>query len=152
MEYLNMYPENQVVQPSMSSWGDKGYHDVWLNSGNDWIYRHLIKAAERMVEMANKFPNEGGLLRRALNQLARELVLMQSSDWAFLMTTGTAKEYSTKRTKDHVKRFNELYEQIKGNRIDEAYLRDLEQRDSIFQEMDYNVYSSAEKDAVLAKY
>ena len=152
MEYLQMYPENQMVQPSMSSWGDKGYHDVWLNSGNDWIYRHLIKASERMVELANKFPHAGGLLRRALNQLARELVLMQSSDWAFLMTTGTAKEYSTKRTKDHIKRFNELYEQIQGNRIDEGYVYDLEQRDSIFQEMDYNVYSSVEKDAVLAKY
>ena len=151
-EYLAMYPENQVVQPSMSSWGDKGYHDVWLNSGNDWIYRHLIKAAERMMELANKFPNAGGLLRRALNQLARELVLMQSSDWAFLMTTGTAKEYSTKRTKDHVKRFNELYEQIQGNRIDEGYVYDLEQKDSIFQQMDYNVYSSAAKEAVLKKY
>lgn len=151
-EYLGMYPQNQVVQPSMSSWGDKGYHDVWLNSGNDWIYRHLIKASERMMELANKFPHAEGLLRRALNQLARELVLMQSSDWAFLMTTGTAKEYSTKRTKDHVKRFNELYEQIQGNRIDEGYVYDLEQKDSIFQHMDYTVYSSAAKEAVTAKY
>ena len=151
-EYLEKYPVNQTVQPSMSSWGDKGYHDVWLNSGNDWIYRHLIKAAERMMEMANQFPHADGLLRRALNQLARELLLMQSSDWAFLMTTGTAKEYSTKRTKDHIKRFNELYEQIKGNRINEAYVYDLEQKDSIFQQIDYNVYSSAAKDAVLKKY
>jgi 1,4-alpha-glucan branching enzyme len=147
-----MYPQNQVVQPSMSSWGDKGYHDVWLNSGNDWIYRHLIKSSERMMELANKFPNADGLLRRALNQLARELVLMQSSDWAFLMTTGTAKEYSTKRTKDHVKRFNELYEQVQGNRINEGYVYELEQKDSIFQQMDYNVYSSASKEAVLRKY
>lgn len=151
-EYLAMYPVNQTVQPSMSSWGDKGYHDVWLNSGNDWIYRHLIKAAERMMEMANRFPNADGLLRRALNQMARELMLMQSSDWAFLMTTGTAKEYSTKRTKDHINRFNELYEQINGNRINEAYVYDLEQKDSIFQHMDYNVYASAAKDAVLKKY
>ena len=151
-EYLAMYPVNQTVRPSMSSWGDKGYHDVWLNSGNDWIYRHLIKAAERMMEMANRFPNADGLLRRALNQMARELMLMQSSDWAFLMTTGTAKEYSTKRTKDHINRFNELYEQINGNRINEAYVYDLEQKDSIFQHMDYNVYASAAKDAVLKKY
>ena len=105
-----------------------------------------------MMELANKFPHAGGLLGRALNQLARELVLMQSSDWAFLMTTGTAKEYSTKRTKDHIKRFNELYEQVQGNRINEAYVYDLEQRDSIFQQIDYNVYSSASKEAVLSKY
>ena len=152
MEYLEMYPTNQTVQPSMSSWGDKGYHDVWLNSGNDWIYRHLIKSAERMTELANRFPNADGLLKRTLNQMARELVLMQSSDWAFLMTTGTAKEYSTKRTKDHVKRFNELYEQVKHNRIDEGYVYNLETRDSIFQQIDYNVYSTAAKDKVLNQY
>ena len=105
-----------------------------------------------MMELANRFPDAQGLLRRALNQLARELVLMQSSDWAFLMTTGTAKEYSTKRTKDHIKRFNELYEQIIGNRIDEGYVVNLEMRDSIFQQMDYRVYSTAAKEAVLAKY
>jgi 1,4-alpha-glucan branching enzyme len=105
-----------------------------------------------MMNLANRFPNAQGLLRRALNQLARELVLMQSSDWAFLMTTGTAKEYSTKRTKDHIKRFNELYEQIIGNRIDEGYVYSLEMRDSIFQQIDYNVYSTSSKEAVLAKY
>lgn len=152
MEYLEMYPVNQTVQPSMSSWGDKGYHDVWLNAGNDWIYRHLIKSAERMRDLANQHPHAGGLLGRTLNQMARELLLMQSSDWAFLMTTGTAKEYSTKRTKDHIQRFNELYEQIKHNRIDEAYVYDLECRDSIFQGIDYNVYSTAAKDKVLDQY
>ncbi|WP_428898571.1 1(,)4-alpha-glucan branching enzyme [Parelusimicrobium proximum] len=150
MEYLEKYPENQVVQPSMSSWGDKGYNSVWLNTGNDWIYRHLIKAAERMMELANAYPNAQGLLRRALNQAARELLLMQSSDWAFLMTVGTAQQYSTKRTKDHVTRFNAIYEQIQANRIDEAYIYDLETRDSIFPEIDYSVYSSASKDAALA--
>ena len=152
VEYLEKYPVNQTVQPSMSSWGDKGYHDVWLNSGNDWIYRHLIKSAERMRDLANQFPHAGGLLGRTLNQMARELLLMQSSDWAFLMTTGTAKEYSTKRTKDHVKRFNELYEQVKHNRINEAYVYDLECKDSIFQGIDYNVYSTAAKDKILEQY
>jgi len=142
MEYLQKYSVNQVVQPSMSSWGDKGYHDVWLNSGNDWIYRHLIKAAQRMVEMANKFPSAEGVLRRALNQAARELVLMQSSDWAFLMTVGTAKEYSTKRTKDHIQRFISLYEMIMGNRIDEGYVYNLEQKDNIFPYINYEVYKS----------
>lgn len=150
-EYLEKYPQNQVVQPSMSSWGDKGYNYVWLNGGNDWIYRHLVKAAERMIELANMYPGAQGLTRRALNQCARELLLLQSSDWAFLMTTGTAQQYSTKRTKEHTQRFNALYEQILSGRIDEAYLYDLETKDSIFPEIDYNVYSSAVKDKVLSK-
>jgi 1,4-alpha-glucan branching enzyme len=142
-EYLEMYPENQMAQPSGSSWGDKGYNEVWLNSGNDWIYRHLIKAAERMTELANAYPGAEGLLRRALNQCARELLLMQSSDWAFLMTVGTAQQYSVKRTKDHVQRFNALYESILSNRIDEGYVHELEEKDSIFPEIDYRVYAAA---------
>jgi 1,4-alpha-glucan branching enzyme len=149
MEYLAANPVNQIVEPSASSWGDKGYNEVWLNSGNDWIYRHLIKAAERMIELANRFPNAQGVLRRALNQAARELMLMQSSDWAFLMTVGTAKEYSTKRTQDHIKRFNAVYDMITGNRIDEAYIWDLEQKDNIFPEIDYGVYSSGETADIL---
>ncbi|HJW85501.1 MAG TPA: DUF1957 domain-containing protein, partial [Candidatus Brocadiaceae bacterium] len=51
-EYLERYPVNQVSTPSYSSWGYKGYNEYWLNEKNDWIYRHLHKAAERMVELA----------------------------------------------------------------------------------------------------
>ena len=60
------------------------------------------------------------LRRRALNQAARELLLAQSSDWAFIMKTGTMVEYACERTKVHVLNFNHLYEQIKKNEIDEA--------------------------------
>ena len=39
----------------MCTWGAKGYAEVWLNPGNDWIYRHLHVAAERMVELARRY-------------------------------------------------------------------------------------------------
>ena len=52
-EYLAKYPVNQVSTPSMSSWGNKGYMEVWLNSGNDWVYRHYHECADRMTELAN---------------------------------------------------------------------------------------------------
>ncbi|MCK4936690.1 MAG: DUF1957 domain-containing protein, partial [Elusimicrobiales bacterium] len=139
-EYLTLHPDNQVVQPSMSSWGDKGYNEVWLNESNDWMYRHLHKAAERMVDMANLFPNASGILKRALNQCSRELVLAMSSDWAFLMTVGTAKSYSTKRFVNHINRFIGLYEQIMGNRIEEDFLNNIESKDNIFPDIDYRAY------------
>lgn len=148
-EYLAENPDNQVIQPAMSSWGDKGYNEVWLNGGNDWIYRHLIKAAQRMVELADRFPNADGILQRALNQLARELLLAQSSDWAFLMTMGTAMQYSTKRTKEHIQRFMALYDQISSNAINEDYLRGLEWRDNIFPQLDYKIYCSCHARAIL---
>lgn len=142
-DYLEMFPRNQVSTPSMSSWGYKGYNEVWLEGSNDWIYPHLHKAAERMVELAYAFPNADGDLRRALNQAARELLLLQSSDWAFIMKTGTMVEYAVRRTKVHIHRFNQLYDQIKYNRIDPNYLSELEKKDNIFPDLDYAIYNPA---------
>ncbi|OGC11143.1 glycoside hydrolase [candidate division WOR-1 bacterium RIFOXYA12_FULL_52_29] len=141
MEYLEHNPKNQVVTPSFSSWGWKGYSEYWLEGSNDWVYRHLHKAADRMVELAKRFPDSDGILRRGLNQAARELLLAQSSDWAFIMKTGTCVSYAVKRTNDHLGRFNQIYEQINNNSLDGAWLADIEYKDNIFQQIDYRVYA-----------
>jgi len=141
-EYLLENPTNQVVTPSMSSWGNKGYNEVWLEGSNDWIYRHLHKMADRMTEMANKFTDAHGVLQRALNQSARELLLAQSSDWAFILKTDTMVEYALRRTKSHLNRFNRLYDMIMGNRIEEDYLSEMESKDNIFPGVDYKLYMS----------
>jgi len=139
-EYLEMFPVNQKAAPSASSWGYKGYSDVWLEESNEWIYRHLHKAADRMVDMARRNSAANGVLKRALNQAARELLLAQSSDWAFIMKTGTMAPYATQRTKDHLLRFNQIYEQTLKGEIDEAFLADLEWKDNIFPDIDFKVY------------
>jgi len=140
-EYLDWFPRNQIVTPSMSSWGWKGYSEVWLEGSNDWIYRHLHKAADRMVELAQAYSNTDGVLRRALNQAARELLLAQSSDWAFIFKTGTSPSYAYKRTKDHLERFTKLYDSIKSSSIDVPWLADIEYKDNIFPDIDYRVYA-----------
>lgn len=145
VEYLSMNPDNQIVQPSMSSWGDKGYNEVWLNGTNDWMYRHLHKAIDRMIEIANNFPTADGVLLRALKQCGREIVLATSSDWAFLMTVGTAKTYSTRRFLAHIQRFTKLYEGIMRGNIDEEALKDAEWRDTIFPNIDYRAFSTDEQ-------
>ncbi len=142
MEYLKLQPRNQVSVPSMSSWGYKGYSEVWLEGSNDWIYRHLHMAANRMVEIAQaNRDNQDELKRRALNQAARELMLAQSSDWAFIMKSGTVIEYAVKRTKEHLLRFLRLYRQIKSNRIDESFLATIESKDNLFPDIDYRCYA-----------
>jgi 1,4-alpha-glucan branching enzyme len=76
-----------------------------------------------------------------LNQAAREFLLLQSSDWAFIMKTKTMVEYAVKRTKTHINRFNNLYDQIKYNRIDEGYLAQIEGKDNIFPDLSYQIYN-----------
>src|SRR5512142_2355570 len=78
--YRRENPEQQLATPPLCSWGAGGYAGVWLDGSNDWVYRHLHKAAERMIGLARDFPSPDPLTRRALDQAARELLLAQSSD------------------------------------------------------------------------
>jgi 1,4-alpha-glucan branching enzyme len=140
-EYLEQNRRLQVVTPSMSSWGWKGYSEMWLQGSNDWVYRHLHGASERMTELAKSHPEgTNGLVKRALNQALRELLLAQSSDWAFILGTGTHTSYAVARTKDHLLRFNRLYDEIKSHSIDEEWLSDIEYKDNLFPEIDYRVH------------
>ncbi|MDJ0554627.1 MAG: DUF1957 domain-containing protein [Microcoleaceae cyanobacterium MO_207.B10] len=138
-EYLQKHPEHQVCRPAQSSWGYKGFHEYWLNHTNSWIYPHLHQATERMIELGRHQPVDE-LELRALNQAARELLLAQSSDWAFIMSSGTMVPYAVRRTRSHLMRFNKLYEDIQQGKIDSGWLQKVEFIDNIFPQIDYRVY------------
>jgi 1,4-alpha-glucan branching enzyme len=142
-EYLELFPKNQVVTPTFSSWGYKGYAEFWLNNTNDWIYRHLHKTYERMKELCSIFmykPRSADE-ERALKQAAREILLAQSSDWAFIMRTDTTVQYAVKRTLQHIFRFTRLYEMLKSGNIDAGYLAEMEWKDNIFPDVDWTAYA-----------
>ncbi len=161
-DYLIEHPTQQIVEPAASTWGEDGHLAVWLDPSNAWIYPQLNAAAQKMIELAEQTAAVVGQLRmfselppegvtgeapalqmrdRVLKQLARELLLAQSSDWAFLMKTGTAREYATQRTIDHLARFNRLHDQFVANNLDEEFLRDCEWRDNIFPNVNWRYYA-----------
>lgn len=135
-------PVAQVVQPIASSWGDRGSYDVWLNADNAWMYQHLHRAEERMVELADRFTAPNDLEQRALAQCARELLLAQASDWAFIVTMKTVVPYANKRTRVHMDRFHRLYGMLIAGAIDGAALSEWEGHDTIFPEVDPSLYRS----------
>jgi 1,4-alpha-glucan branching enzyme len=92
-----------------------------------------------MIEISQIEPPDY-LTQKALNQAAREVLLAQSSDWAFIMRTGTMVPYAIRRTKSHVLRFNKLYQDIKSQQIDSGWLDKVESIDNIFPNLDYRVY------------
>ena len=155
-EYLDKYPEIQQSEPCRSSWGANGYSEVWLNQSNDYVHKHLHIAGDRMCELAYEYRNlnyeltglkkntkkykEIKLKIETLNQMARELLLAQSSDWLFIITNGTMVDYAKKRIKDHIGRFNKLYEQIKEDKIDKEFLEEIQIKDAIFPDIDYHIY------------
>ncbi len=138
-EYLRGNPTQQILSPSASSWGNMGYWEVWLDESNSWIYPHLHQAGRRMSELARHHAdNASPETDRVLRQLARELLLAQSSDWAFLMKTGTARPYAEKRTRDHLLRFHHLQGQFEKGAVDAAFLENCEWRDNIFPELNWH--------------
>jgi 1,4-alpha-glucan branching enzyme len=144
-EYLTNHSTQQIVEPVPSTWGENGHLAVWLDPSNAWVYPHLHVAALRMNDIARRYasdqPNMTNTSDRVLKQLTRELLLAQSSDWAFLIKTGTAREYATKRTTDHFARFNRLHDQLVTNNLDEEFLRDCEWRDNIFPNVNWRYYA-----------
>ena len=139
-DYLALHPTNQRSEPSFSSWGEEGYSKMWLHESNDWIYRHLSRMEERMTMQARAFLDSDGLLKRALNQMTRELLLAESSDWAFIMKSGTMVNYAERRTKEHIANFLRLDEDVTNNVLEEAFVSFLESHNSIFPEIDYRIY------------
>jgi 1,4-alpha-glucan branching enzyme len=126
--------------PSMSSWGEQGYSEVWVNQNNDYVYPHLLKATERMVILAKKFPRASGIQKRVLDQSAREILLAQQSDWLFMMKHKNNASYAKKRFDEHIKRFNTLYDSMISGNISELWLADIEESDRIFRDIDYKEF------------
>ena len=139
--YLQRHPTQQVATPSASSWGEEGYWRVWLNETNEWIYPHLNIAQERMTQLVRRFPNAGGIIARALKQAGRELLLAQSSDWPFILRTGTSPDYARQRVKDHLLRFIGLHDQLTSTGVDEAWLARVESIDAIFPDINYHYWA-----------
>ncbi|HYO30058.1 MAG TPA: 1,4-alpha-glucan branching protein domain-containing protein [Thermomicrobiales bacterium] len=138
---IEQHPPDRLIALPESSWGSNGDHSTWLNDETAWLWP-LIHADERRMETLVEANGDAvGDRERLLNQAARELLLLQSSDWPFLITTGQAKEYAIERFTEHHARFERLAgivergAPLEGD--DLAVLADLEERDNPFPAIDY---------------
>lgn len=150
-EYVREHPPEDVVALPEGSWGQQGTHFTWLNADTQWMWP-IINGAQRRMEdiVARHGDGATGDLRAALHQLARELLLLQSSDWPFLVTTGQARQYAELRFTQHVERFDALAGQIEAGAIDAAYVADLYGRDNVFADIDFQDFRAREGMAAAA--
>jgi 1,4-alpha-glucan branching enzyme len=136
---LGRHPIVQHATPGASTWGWKGYNEVWLAGQNDWIYRHVHATGERLHALCRRYPGAEERTRRALTQALRELLLAQASDWAFMMSRETTAEYAIRRTRDHVLRCHQLCDEVERDAVDDVRLAALEDTDNLFPTLDYRV-------------
>lgn len=124
----------ESVEPALSSWGRGGWFEMWLNPKNDWMYRYLHHAEDRMVELASR-PGVVGPTRRALAAAGRELLLAWSSDWAFILTQDTASSYAERRLREHLWRFHQLADAVERGGDLTALCEEMERLTPVFPEV-----------------
>jgi 1,4-alpha-glucan branching enzyme len=101
-----------------------------------------------MEQLVERYPQATGEMLRVLNQAARELLLLESSDWPFLVSTGQAKEYASSRFQQHLARFNHLAAMADAGVVsedDRRFLSTIAELDNPFPEIDYRVFMEREK-------
>lgn len=135
--YLQEHPPSTAVMLPEGSWGEGGKHDVWDNEETAWMWPLIHEAESRMRRLAGSGEGLGALL----NQAARELLLLQSSDWPFLVTTGQARDYAETRFRQHLLRFNQLLDAAESGERAEALVEELWEKDKIFPEIDHRWFS-----------
>ncbi|MFW9827026.1 MAG: glycoside hydrolase family 57 protein [Candidatus Thorarchaeota archaeon] len=144
-DYISEYKECfSLIKMSESSWGEGGHFQVWKNTEHGWIWPYINGSIREFENILNKSLDLNIWEERILKQIARELLLMEGSDWPFLLYTKQAKEYANQRFHQHHQRFNKLIWAAKNfhikNRLTEDDLREIESIDSCFPKININYF------------
>jgi 1,4-alpha-glucan branching enzyme len=129
----------EITTPLCSSGGTMGYSEIVLDSSNDWIYRHIFRAIERMMEIAERF-DDTGIRERFLNLSARELLLSQSALLAQMLSDNGKAAYAREQVEEYLKNFTAVYESLGHNFMSAKWLALLEERDYVFPELNYRIF------------
>jgi 1,4-alpha-glucan branching enzyme len=139
-------PAKHMITLPEGSWGEGGYHYVWINDDNYWTWKKLYPIERKMRSMAREYA--GGPADEIVKQAAREMLLAEASDWQFLISTFSAKDYAEIRFDDHVQRFTQLAELADrvhhGSSLkpdEQAFLEDCQSKDAPFQTIDLQLWA-----------
>lgn len=144
-EYINRYRSGfSTIAMESSSWGLNSDFTVWKNPEHGWIWPYINSSALEMEQLLSRVQPEDERGYRILRQMGRELLLMQGSDWPFLLFTLQAKEYANQRFHHHHQRFRKLFWAAQdlrdSSRISDYELRQIEDIDSPWPMLDYTIF------------
>jgi 1,4-alpha-glucan branching enzyme len=127
---------SQAVSLPEGSWGKGGFHWIWLNDNNSWIWKKIYSIEEGAGKLARRPPQDK---TRALKQFVREKFLLESSDWPFLISTWAARDYAENRAAEHFERAKTLLDWLlrpEPAQPDElSLLESWEEEDRLFSEV-----------------
>lgn len=145
-------PPVEVVALPEGSWGKGGFHWIWLNDMTEWTWKHLYKAERAMHEAAAKYADRTDEpVASILKLLARELVLMESSDWQFLISTVAASDYAEMRFANHDSDFHKVHALLEkaagGDPLtgtEQEAISTIADRDRLFEHIDPSWWAKVE--------
>lgn len=124
--YLEEHPYDKVVSMPEGSWGEEGDHRVWTNDQVNWMWEIEYRCECTFGRLTTQLPwQTNDQVRDLMEKAGRELLLMQASDWPFVIRRGQAIDYGIKRFMQHVARFEclaDIAEKVSSNH---AYLGEL---------------------------
>ena len=153
-------PVDVIALPE-GSWGEGGHHYIWLNQDTAWTWKHVYEAERTLPALLQRATSDrlarDPTLERVLRQAARELLLLQASDWQFLIATVAARDYAELRVARHAEDFRGLAA-IARRALDagpparlapeeEALVATLEARDRLFPDLDLAWWRAVEHPA-----
>jgi 1,4-alpha-glucan branching enzyme len=155
-EEFDRQQPSKVISIPEGSWGEGGHHYIWLNKLTDWTWKHIYEDEVRFNNIVKKYSDsDDEKLKSILSQAARELLLLQSSDWQFLITTISASEYASTRLVNHHTDFNRLldlaekYFSEKSLPVEDwNYFEEVVKRDPLFTEINLNWWKDVEFPAI----
>ncbi len=143
-------PIDKVASLPEGSWGDGGDHRVWTNDQVNWMWEIEYRCENIFGKHTFTLPwQQNKQVRNLLEKAGRELLLMQASDWPFVIRRGQAVDYGIKRFMQHVSRFENLTDIAEKVAANSAYLgqltdvekfeiQDADIHDVIFPQIDLN--------------
>jgi 1,4-alpha-glucan branching enzyme len=136
--FLERFPDAVVSEPAASSWGEGGFGDVWAGPQAARLWRHVHHAEQRTRTAVDQRRNAGGDAGRALDQTIRELMLLEASDWAFMLRRGEMTSYAESRVRAHAHRAARLASIAMADVAtpdDVAWLSSVCDKDRLFSEL-----------------
>ncbi len=139
-EHLDAAGSPVGIQLAQGSWGANGDYSMWMNRGVEWTWPVIWELEETFWSLAPDAlaRNE---LHDVLAQAARSLLLLQSSDWQFIISTGEVEDYAIKRFNGHAADTRELLgflrDGLQGIDTGNAAARtaELHARDDVFRDI-----------------
>ncbi len=131
----NALQENlPIFNPTITSWGKGEDFSTWHNQKTSRLWEELTARGKRLKKaMASN--REAGIAERPLLQALREYLLLQSSDWPFMIGKGEAEGYAWERFQSHCQRFDHcmgLWEL----KLEDGDLERIEEVDRLFSDID----------------